>query len=33
MKKVITGHDGQGKSVFFKVESETVTVGLSLIHI
>ena len=27
MKKVITGHDGQGKSVFFKVESETVTVG------
>ena len=27
MKKVITGHDGQGKSVFFKVESEAVTVG------
>ena len=27
MKKVITGHDEQGKSVFFKVESETVTVG------
>ena len=22
MKKVITGHDGQGKSVFFKVESD-----------
>ena len=25
MKKVITGHDGQGKSVFFKVESEAVS--------
>ena len=31
MKKVITGHDGQGKSVFFKVESETVTVGSPIV--
>ena len=31
MKKVITGHDGQGKSVFFKVESEIVTVGSPIV--
>ncbi|MEC8963216.1 MAG: hypothetical protein VX559_13340 [Pseudomonadota bacterium] len=31
MKRVITGHDGQGKSVFFKVESEAVTVGSPIV--
>jgi mannose-6-phosphate isomerase-like protein (cupin superfamily) len=31
MKKVITGHDGQGKSVFFKVESEAVTLSSPIV--